>query len=88
MPALALCLATTSAVVAARLLPEGYGPVLVHLGPSGLAGALAAPGMEDVALIDTPAPGYAVLWGEAARIRSALGLTISWQGNAPCSPSP
>lgn len=87
LPAFALLLLATGAVAAHRLLPEGEATLAVRLdrAPDGLDGALALPG---VALLDLPAPGLAVLRGDAAAIRARFGLSISWQGRPPCSPAP
>lgn len=86
LPALAMSLVATIAITASRLLPSGDGLVLVRLGPSGFSGALDAPDMADIALVDLPAPGFAVLRGDAAQIRSVFGAGLRWKGNAPCSP--
>lgn len=84
IPALTLAFLVTTGIAAGRLLPQGDMPVLVHVGSSGLANAFQKPGMADVLLVGLPAPGFAILKGNAAKIRAALGLTISWQGRVPC----
>lgn len=87
LPALALCLLSTAVVAGSRFLPRGDGPVLVRLDASGIESLLSDPALAGIALVDTPARGFAVLRGDTALIRSALGLTIAWKGTIPCAPN-
>ena len=89
----ALLAGTVAAVLAgAELLPLGTATVLVRVAAAApadqLATALAAAAAGDAALVSVPAPGFAVLHGDAARIRAALGLTVVWNGAAQCAPKP
>ena len=87
LPSAALALSVTLAIAGSQLLPGDDAPVLVRLGDAGIERLFADPVLQDVALVDTPAPGFAVLKGDAGRIRSSLGLTVAWNGKTPCSPN-
>jgi len=78
-PALVLALFTVGATAAARLRPGGEGPVLVRAD----GGAAWPPG---AALVDLPAPGFAVLRGDLAAIRAAFGPAVPWRAASPCAP--
>ncbi|TPG51839.1 hypothetical protein EAH89_19785 [Roseomonas nepalensis] len=88
LPALAMIVLATVSVLGSRLWPEGEGPVLVRLGAGGMEALFGDPALAGVSLVDTPAPGFAVLAGDGAAIRSAFGLTLAWRHNPPCSPRP
>ncbi len=91
-PAALIALTVTAALAGAELMPSGDATVLVRV-PAGGSGApadaaLRAAAAADAAFVGVPAPGFAVLHGDASRIRAALGLTTAWKGSAPCSPTP
>jgi len=86
LPSLTLALSVTLVIAGSQLLPGDDAPVLVRLGDGGLERLFADPGLQDIALLDTPAAGFAVLKGNAGRIRSPLGLTVAWNGKSPCTP--
>ena len=85
LPAALIGVTVTLALAAAQLMPQGQATVLVRM-PSGRAAAtpLAA---SHAALLSSPAPGYAVLHGDAARIRAAFGAAVLWRG-ALCGAAP
>ncbi len=73
-------------LAAAQVLPLGAATVLVRApAPRDAAIEAAVTGAELVAI---PAPGFAVLRGDAARIRHWLGLAVVWRGGALCSTRP
>jgi hypothetical protein len=78
---IALCAALVPATAA--LLPMGETMMVVRVAPDG--GAARAAAAAGAALVRVPAPGYAVLWGDAARARRALGLVADWKGIGPCT---
>jgi hypothetical protein len=82
-PAGLIAAATGAALAAGQCLPLGDATVLVRTPSSQSALLLAA--RSGAALVGVPAPGFAVLHGDAARIRAAAGFTSLWQGQAPCS---
>ena len=86
-PAAVISLGVTMATLAAQLLPFGTATVLVRLADAAPASALRAAAGADAALVAIPAPGFAVLHGDAARVRAALGLAVLWKGRPPCSTS-
>jgi hypothetical protein len=86
VPAASVSLLVTGALVAAQLLPAGEGTVLVRVAPDEGVAALRAAAAADARLVAIPAPGFAVLYGDAARIRRTLGLAVAWKGQAPCTP--
>ncbi|MCK8784220.1 hypothetical protein M0638_07495 [Roseomonas sp. NAR14] len=88
MPALAMATLVPLAMAPGRLLPEGDTPVLVRLGNAGLERLLRQPSLAEVRLLALPAPGYAVLRGDTALIRSTFGSAVAWQGVSTCSPDP
>lgn len=88
LPAMVLSALATTFMLGGRLLPSGERPVLVRLGAEGLGELFRDPALAEVALVDLPAPGFAVLRGGAAAIRSAFGLTVAWKENPPCSTNP
>ncbi len=85
LPAAALLLLVTGVLAVAHLRPSGAGLFLVRLGPAGVAGLLGSRALADVDLVAIPAPGFAVLHGDAGRIRSVAGLTVAWEGGVACS---
>lgn len=84
-PAVLIGLILTTSVVISQLMPWGEASVLVHLPDKAPSSALAAAAAADATFVMTPSPGFAVLHGDAARIRAVLGMTILWKGKAPCS---
>lgn len=86
-PAALLAASVTAALAYAQLVPFGDAMVLVRVPPRPEA-ALMAAAKAGAALVSTPAPGFAILHGDASRIRAVLGLAVTWQGRAPCSSSP
>jgi hypothetical protein len=71
-------------MTAAHMLPFGCATVLARV-PMGARGAALAAAASGASLVAIPSPGYAVLRGDAARIRAHLGLTVLWHGSAPCA---
>jgi hypothetical protein len=84
-PAVLIGLFLTTSVIISQLMPLGEASVLVHLSDKAPNSALAAAAAADATLVVIPSPGFAVLHGDAARIRAVLGMTIVWKGKAPCS---
>jgi len=87
VPAMAIAVLVTAALAGAMLFPVGKTILLVRLPQEGVAAALTAAALADVVFVSIPAPGYAVLYGEASQVRRALGLAVPWKGNALCSPT-
>ena len=85
LPAILIAAMTTGATTAMQLLPAGVATVLVRVADRSPAAALAIAAAADAALVSLPAPGFAVLHGDAARVRAAAGLAILWKGIPPCS---
>jgi hypothetical protein len=71
---------------AAELLPFGKAMLLVRLPSEGVEAALTAAAFADAAFVSIPAPGYAVIYGDASQVRGALGLAVSWKGTNLCAP--
>ncbi len=84
IPATTLSLYVCATLAAAHVHPSGEAIVLVRVPNNPRAAALAA-AATGAALVALPSPGFAVLHGDAARIRARLGLTVLWQGGAPCA---
>jgi len=82
MPALGLAVLAIAVVAAGRAIPRGDGPVLVRLGTIGLDD----PALVGVALLDLPVPGFAVLRGDLAQIRTVFPLALSWTQPILCTP--
>ncbi len=80
----ALTLCVCGSIAGAHLVPLGRATVLVRVPRSDSMAALKA-AESGAALVSLPIPGFAVLRGDAARIRAHLGLTVLWQGVAPCA---
>ena len=87
IPAAGLTLSATAILCGLQLVPFGKGMFLVRVDGQDSNSALMAAAMADAAFVSTPSPGFAVLYGEASRIRTAVGLAVSWKGDAPCSPA-
>lgn len=85
VPAALLAFVVTVAIAASRLLPFGDAIVLVRLADTTPAAALAAAAAADAMLVDIPAPGFAVLHGDASHIRASTGLAALWTGSASCA---
>jgi hypothetical protein len=86
LPAAALASAVTLVAGALPLLPHGQAVVLARLPVNTIA--LRAAASADAALVSEPAPGFAVLFGDAGRIRRALGLVVVWHARPLCSAAP
>ncbi len=83
-----MAVGVTALVCAAQLLPFGRTMLLVRVAGDGPGPALAAASVADAALVGMPAPGFAVVYGDASQVRRALGLAVRWKGSALCSPHP
>ena len=88
IPAASIAVVVTAAVCAAQLLPFGRTMLLVRVPGDGLGPALAAASVADADLVAIPAPGFAIVYGDASQVRRALGLAVRWKGSALCSPPP
>lgn len=76
-----------AALIGARLLPTGEATLLVRVGEGTQGAALVAAAEADASLVGIPAPGFAIVHGDAARVRATLGMAVLWNGGAPCSGS-
>jgi hypothetical protein len=88
VPAAALAVMVTAVVCAAQLLPFGRTMLLVRVLGDDTRAALSAASVADAALVGIPAPGFAVLYGDASQVRGALRLAVRWKGIGLCSPLP
>jgi hypothetical protein len=89
VPALALASAATFVLLWASLVPSGTATMLARLPSTQQNAAIVAAADADAALLSAPRPGYAVLRGDATKIRHALHFAIGWEGAAGCAaPSP
>lgn len=86
IPAAGLALSVTAILCGLQLMPSGTGMLLVRVHGEESRSALMAAAMADAAFVSIPAPGFAVIYGEASKVRTALGLAVLWKGNASCSP--
>ena len=86
VPALTIAASAAAALCAAELLPFGKTMLLVRLPREGVEAALTAAAKADAAFVGIPAPGYAVIYGEASQVRGALGLAVPWKETKLCSP--
>ena len=86
-PAAFIALIVVAGSMAAQVMPMGQASLLVRVSPAIREAPLLAAARAGASLVAIPAPGYAVLHGDAAHIRAVSGLAVVWQGNAPCSPS-
>ncbi len=87
IPAAGLALSVTTILCGLQLMPSGIGMLLVRVHGDDARSALMAAAMADAAFVSSPAPGFAVVYGEASKVRTALGLAVPWKVNAPCSPT-
>jgi hypothetical protein len=87
VPASLLALLATAALALVQLVPMGQATVLVRLTSAEPLAALTAAALSDAVLLEIPLAGFAVLRGDAARIRAVAGLAVAWRRNAPCSSS-
>jgi hypothetical protein len=87
IPAAGLALSVTAILCGLQLMPFGKGMLLVRVHGENPGSALMAAAIADAAFVSSPAPGFAVVYGEASKVRTALGLAVPWKGNAPCSPT-
>jgi hypothetical protein len=85
VPAVIIAVSAAAALCAAELLPFGKTMLLVRLSGEGVGPALAAAAAANSAFVGIPAPGYAVIYGEASQVRGALGLAIPWKEVDLCS---
>ncbi len=88
VPAASIAVAVTAVVCTAQILPFGRTMLLVRVPGDGTGPALVAASVADAALVGIPAPGFAVVYGDASQVRRALGLAVRWKGIASCSPQP
>ena len=87
IPAAGLALFVTAILCGLQLMPVGYGMLLVRFDSKDPSSVLVAASTADAEFVSIPAPGFAVVYGEASKVRAALGLAMSWEGNVPCSPN-
>jgi hypothetical protein len=83
LPGFLIAAFSGAALAAGQCLPLGTATVLVRTPSPQTALALAA--SSGAALVAMPAPGFAVLHGNATRIRANAGFTFLWQGATACS---
>jgi hypothetical protein len=84
LPAALTALLTVAVLCVAELMPFGRAMLLVRVPSTGAEGAMIAAASAGAALVSVPSPGYAVVYGDAAKVRGALGLAIPWKGLASC----
>lgn len=70
---------------AAPLLPFGKSLLLVRLATDGKDPAATIAARAGAELVNIPAPGYAVIFGDAATARAAFGVAVAWRGLALCA---
>ena len=87
IPASGLALSVIATLCGLQLMPFGKGMYLVRVDGEDPGSALMAAATANAALVSNPAPGFAVVYGEASEVRTALGLALPWKGNPPCSPT-
>jgi hypothetical protein len=87
IPAAGLAVAVTTVLCGLQLVSFGQGMLLVHVRGDDLKSALMAAALADAALVSIPAPGFAVIYGDATKASTALGLAVPWKGSAPCLPT-
>ena len=87
VPAAAIAFLVTAGMCGAQLLPFGKAMLLVRTSLDPKA-ALTAAAVAGAALVSVPAPGFAVLYGDASHMRGALGFAMPWKGAVPCSSNP
>lgn len=87
IPAAGLALSVTAILCGLQLMPFGKEMLLVRVHAENPGSALMAAAIADAAFVSSPAPGFIVVYGEASKVRTALGLAVPWKGNAPCSPT-
>jgi|GEM_PF-4093448 len=85
LPAVALMLMIVGMITGLQLMPYGRKMLLVRLHDADPQSALKAAAMAQAAFVGSPAPGFAIVYGQAARVRAALGLAVVWKGNGLCS---
>lgn len=83
LPAMAIGVLVIGGVAAQRLLPTGEGQLLVRA-PGGVAALIDKAGRAGAAIMAVPAEGFAILHGDAARIRAELGPAVKWEGRFGC----
>ncbi len=88
MPAVGLAVSVTAVIAGLQLMPFGKAMLLVRVRDADPRSALVAAAMAGGTLIGIPAPGFAVVYADASKTRSAVGLAVTWKGNALCLPTP
>lgn len=88
LPAAGVALSVTVILCVVQLVPFGEGMCLVRVDPTDPGTAFLAAARAHVAIVNRPAPGFAVVYGQASTIRSAFGLAVPWKGKVLCSASP
>ena len=66
-------------------MPFGKGVLLVRARDSTPASALMRAAVADADFVSIPARGFAVVYGDAAKVRAVFGLATPWKGGAPCA---
>ena len=84
-PAGLIALVVTIPLALAQLVPMGDATVLVRVPVN--PDAVQAYAHAGALLMTVPAPGYAVLHGDAGRIRAQFGLATLWNGFTQCMSS-
>lgn len=84
-PAAGMTFLVLAAIAFSRLVPMGEALVLVRVPGVNAAEVLAITNEAEATLVSRPAPGFAVVFGDAARIRARLGAAVLWKGVSACS---
>jgi len=84
LPAISMTLVVTLVLGCLPLLAVGETTVLVRVPPGEPAAALRIAAAAGAVLVSEPSPGFAVLFGDAARIRNVTGLAVTWKGAPAC----
>ena len=85
LPAALLAFGLIVVSVTVRMLPFGSANLLVRVPDAQHGSALLLAARSNASLMSIPAPGFAVLRGDAASVRAASGLAVIWKGRAACS---
>jgi hypothetical protein len=88
LPAILMTSVVTLVLGSLPLLPVGEATVLVRVPPGQPVAALRTAAAAGAVLVSEPAPGFAVLHGDAARIRTVSGLVVTWKGAPACLQRP
>ena len=84
IPAATIALSVIAILGGAELLPVGKDMLLVRVSDRTPVAGLIAAASADAAYISSPAPGFAVLYGQSAQIRAAYGFAVRWRGFGLC----